>query len=162
MPALTRRRYSGRSVYYGYAQGGPVRMKNCLTFGFCIALAACSSESRLPPEVPPAPPDISKAIPNIRDVAKEFHLTAQLQVAGPFNAPANYDNPYIICVKSPAQPRFTIALFYKGDKYVSSRTAIMPDGCDSAPYQALPESPPPPEPAADQPHRGKRKPKRDE
>jgi hypothetical protein len=134
-------------------------MKIWWTVGLCIALAACSSEPMLPPEALPPPPDISKAITNIRGVANEFHLTTQLQVAGPFNAPASYDHPYIICLKRLAQPQFTVALFYKGDRYVSSRIATMADGCDSASYQALPSYP---EPAVDQPHRSKRKLKRDQ
>jgi hypothetical protein len=134
-------------------------MKIGLAIAVCITLAACSSEPRLPPEAPLPLPDIAKDIPKIRGIANEFHLTQGLQIAGPFTAPASYDNPYIICVKSLAQPRFTIALFYKGDRYVSSRIATMADGCDSASYQALPS---PPEPVVDQPHRGKRKLKRDQ
>jgi hypothetical protein len=137
-------------------------MKIWPTIAVCIALAACSSEPRLPPEAPLPLPDISKNLPTIRSVSREFHLTGQLLIAGPFDAPVQYDNPYIICLRSASETQFTVALFYKGDKYQTSRIATMADSCDSASYQPLPDSAPDPGSTIDKPHRGKRKLKRDQ
>jgi uncharacterized membrane protein len=83
-------------------------------------------------------PDIQKAVPNIKTVADQYHLTGQLEIAGPIEAPVVSTPPWVICLKSPSQPRFTVALFYNGDTSVSARTATIADRCDSQTYRSLP------------------------
>jgi hypothetical protein len=86
-------------------------------------------------KLPPQRPDITKALPAIKTVVGQMNLPGPLQFAGPFATPNKYDPPYIICLKSSSETRFTVALFFKGDTYVSARTATAADRCDSAPYQ---------------------------
>jgi hypothetical protein len=105
--------------------------------GLCVTLAACSPVPRLPPETVP-PPSLAKATANIRTVAGQYHLTGQLEVAGPIEAPIVSTPPWVICLKSASQPRFSVALYYKADIYVSSHEATLGDHCDSQAFQALP------------------------
>jgi hypothetical protein len=116
-------------------------MKNWRTIGLCITLAACSSGPKSPPvpAAPPPPPDIMKALPAIKAVVSQMNLTGPLQFAGPFATSTKNDPPHIICLKSSSETRFTVALFFKGDKYDSARIATTADQCDRAPYQALPD-----------------------
>jgi hypothetical protein len=102
----------------------------------CIALAACSSVEVA--KEPAPPPDVSKAIPIIKTVASQYHLTGQLEIAGPIEAAIASSIPWIICLRSAATPRQTIALFYRKDEYVSSRLSTIGDRCDSQIYKALP------------------------
>jgi hypothetical protein len=108
-----------------------------VTVGFCVALAGCSGAHDMPVEPTPAP-SIPKAIPVIKIAAGQYHLAGQLQIAGPIEAPAASLTPWVICLKSGSEPRFTVALFYKGDTFVSSRVATLGDRCDSQAYQPLP------------------------
>jgi hypothetical protein len=91
----------------------------------------------MPVEPTPAP-NILKAIPAIKFTAGQYHLTGQLEIAGPIEAPAASLIPWVICLKSASEPRFTVALFYKADTLVSSREATIGDRCDSQAYQPLP------------------------
>jgi hypothetical protein len=116
------------------------RMKSWQAIGFCITLAACSSEPKPPPAPapPPPPPEITKALPAIKNVVGQMQLRGPLLFAGPFATASKDDPPYIICLKSTSESRFTIALFFKGDKYDSARMATMADRCDGQPYLPLP------------------------
>jgi hypothetical protein len=51
----------------------------------CFALAGCSSFDELESD-PKPPPAISKAAPNIKTVAAQYHLTGTLEIAGPIDA----------------------------------------------------------------------------
>jgi hypothetical protein len=110
--------------------------------GLCIALAACSSEPKPstapPPPPPPPPPEIAKALPAIKTVVDRMNLPGPFQFAGPFATSSRSDPPHFFCLKSNSESRFTITLFFKGDKYESARIATPADHCDGAPYQALP------------------------
>ena len=115
-------------------------MKNWQAIGFSLALAACSSAPK--PQTassPPSPPDITKALPAIKSVIGQMNLTGPLLLAGPFATSTKLDPPHYFCLKSTAETRFMVVLFFKGDKYDSARTATAVDHCDGAPYQALPD-----------------------
>jgi hypothetical protein len=86
----------------------------------------------------PSTPDISKALPAIKNVVDQMHLAGPLQFAGPFATANKDDPPHIICLKSTSETRFTVALFFKGDKYDSARMATVADRCDGQTYQPLP------------------------
>jgi hypothetical protein len=108
-----------------------------VTVGFCVALAGCSGAHDMPVEPTPAP-NIPKAIPVVKFVASQYHLTGQLEIAGPIEAHAASLTPWVICLKSASEPRFTVALFYKADTLVSSRMATIGDRCNSQAYESLP------------------------
>jgi hypothetical protein len=82
-------------------------------------------------------PDLAKSLSKIRDVAGEYHLTGQLEVAGPIDAPVASLNPWLVCLRSASETRFIVALAYKGNDYVSAREAIMADRCEKQAYQPL-------------------------
>ena len=75
----------------------------------------------------------------IKNVAGQYHLTGELQIAGPIKAPAISLDPWVICLRSPSETHFTIAIFYKTDALVSSREATIADHCDSQAYQSMPK-----------------------
>lgn len=105
--------------------------------GLCGAsVAACSAIHDMPEEAKPAP-DVQKAISNIKAVAGQYHLTGQLEIAGPIEAPIVSTPPWVICLRSAATPRQTYALFYTADTYVSSRMSTIGDRCDSQTYQPV-------------------------
>jgi hypothetical protein len=82
-------------------------------------------------------PDVQKAVPNIKAVAGQYHMTGQLEIAGPIDAPVVSLTPWVICLKSASQPRFAIALFYKADAFVSARQTTIADRCDNQTYRPL-------------------------
>jgi hypothetical protein len=100
-------------------------------------MTGCSGIQDLP-DVPKTAPDVQKAGANVKAVAGQYHLSGQLEIAGPIEASIVSTTPWIICLKSTSQPRFTVALFYKADTYVSSREATMADRCDGQIYRRLP------------------------
>jgi hypothetical protein len=100
-------------------------------------LAGCSSFLEEAEQVPA--PDIAKEISAIKTVAGQYHLTGELQFAGPIKAPTASLIPWVICLRSPSESRFTIAIFYKATELVSSREATVADRCDSQSYQPLPK-----------------------
>jgi hypothetical protein len=108
----------------------------CLIVGLALTLAGCSSVIDAVEQEPS--PDITKAKLNIITIASEYHLPGQLQIAGPIEAPPVSLTPWVICLRGTSEARFTVALFYKGDTYVSSRESTIADGCDSQNYQPLP------------------------
>jgi hypothetical protein len=116
-------------------------MKNWWAIGLSIALAGCWSAPKPQGAAapPPSPPDITKALPAIRTVVGQMNLTGPLLFAGPFATASKLDPPHFFCLKSTAETRFTVVLFFKGDQYDSARTATAADHCDGAPYQALPD-----------------------
>ena len=102
-----------------------------------FTLTGCSS---LLEEVEQASaPDIAKTISAIKTVAGQYHLTGELQIAGPIKAPAASLDPWVLCLRSPSETRFTIAIFYKADALVSSREATIADRCDTQSYQPIPK-----------------------
>jgi hypothetical protein len=118
-----------------------LRKSQLLTFSAVInlgfLLAGCSSLLEEVEQVPA--PDVAKAMSAIKNVAGQYHLTGELQIAGPIKAPAVSLDPWVICLRSPSETRFTIAIFYKADTLVSSREATVADHCDSQAYQRLPK-----------------------
>ena len=118
-----------------------LRKSQLLTFSAVInlgfLLAGCSSLLEEVEQVPA--PDVAKAMSAIKTVAGQYHLTGELQIAGPIKAPAVSLDPWVICLRSPSETRFTIAIFYKADAVVSSREATLADHCDSQAYQRLPK-----------------------
>jgi hypothetical protein len=101
--------------------------------GVCgTAMTGCSNFEDLPDE-PRTAPDVQKAGTNVKVVAGQYHLSGQLEIAGPIEAPIVSMLPWM----SALQPRFTVALFYKADTFVSSREATMADRCDSQIYRPL-------------------------
>jgi hypothetical protein len=111
----------------------------CLVMaGVCgTAMTGCSGFQDLPDE-PKTAPDVQKAGANIKAVAGQYQLSGQLEIAGPIEAPIVSTPPWVICLKSASQPRFTVALFYKADAFVSSREATIADRCDGQIYRPLP------------------------
>jgi hypothetical protein len=83
-------------------------------------------------------PNSASAAATIRTVATQYHLTGQLEVAGPIEAPIASTPRWVICLKSASERRFTVALFFKAETYVSSRQATIGDRCDGQAYQSLP------------------------
>jgi hypothetical protein len=111
----------------------------CLVMaGVCgTAMTGCSGFQDLPDE-PKTAPDVQKAGANIKAVAGQYQLSGQLEIAGPIEAPIVSTPPWVICLKSASQPRFTVALLYKADAFVSSREATIADRCDGQIYRPLP------------------------
>jgi hypothetical protein len=105
--------------------------------GVVLTLAGCSSSLEEVEQVPA--PDVAKAISAIKNVAGQHHLSGELQIAGPIKASATSLDPWVICVRSPSEARFTIAIFYKADALVSSREATIADHCDSQAYRPMPK-----------------------
>jgi hypothetical protein len=104
---------------------------------FCLASAACSGMHDMPEEPNPAP-DVKKAIPSVKAVATQYHLTGQLEIAGPIEAPIMSSIPWVICLRAASAPHQTYALFFKADTYVSSRMSTIGARCDTQSYQPLP------------------------
>ena len=102
-----------------------------------FTLAGCSSLLEEVEQVPA--PDVAKAILAIKNVAGEYHLTGELQIAGPIKASETSLDPWVICLRTPSEARFTIAIFYKADALVSSREATIADHCDSQAYHPMPK-----------------------
>lgn len=106
----------------------------------CTSLGACSgminSEHQ---NDQPSPPNAQLAFPNIKKVAAQYHLTGQLEFAGPFEAPITSPAPWEICLKGASDTRFSVALLYKGDTFNSAREATMGDHCDHQNYQIIPD-----------------------
>jgi hypothetical protein len=100
-------------------------------------MTGCSSFEDLPDE-PKTAPDVQKAGANVKVVAGQYHLSGQLEIAGPIEASIVSSPPWIICLKSASQPRFAVALFYKADTFVSAREGTIADRCDSQIYRPLP------------------------
>ncbi|WMT72534.1 hypothetical protein [Bradyrhizobium sp. Ash2021] len=113
-------------------------MRRSAIMVLCAVLGACSSINEAAKEPVPAP-DASKAVPIIKTVAGQYHLTGQLEIAGPIEAPIASSIPWVICLRSASAPRQTYALFYKKDEYVSSRISTIGDRCDSQVYEPLPK-----------------------
>jgi hypothetical protein len=107
--------------------------------GLFVGLIGCSSVEHTPLD-PGPPPDVSKAKPFLNSVAAQYHLTGPLEVAGPIQASSVSSVPWIICLRSPATPQLTYAVFFRAEAYVSSRISIIGDRCDSQSYQPLPTS----------------------
>jgi hypothetical protein len=110
-------------------------LMRCAIIFLGLSLAGCSSALD---EIAQDPsPDVAKAISAIKVVADEYHLTGQLQVAGPIEAPAISLIPWVICLRGASESRFTVALFFKGDAYISSRESVLSDRCDSQTYRPV-------------------------
>jgi hypothetical protein len=80
----------------------------------CAALAACSSVEVASEPIPP--PDMSKVMPAVRSFATQVHLAEPLEFSGPLEAPRNYFQRWMLCIRSAATPRKTYALFSKKKK----------------------------------------------
>ncbi len=102
----------------------------------CAALAACSSVEVAKEPVPQ--PDMSKAMPALRGLAVQAHLAEPLEFAGPIEAPYNYIERWMICLRSAATPRKTYALLFAKDELKSSHLSVTMDPCDSQTYGPLP------------------------
>jgi hypothetical protein len=73
--------------------------------GVCgTVMTGCSNFQNLPDE-PKTAPDVQKAGANIKVVAGQYHLSGQLEIAGPIEAPIVSTPPWIICLKSASQVR---------------------------------------------------------
>jgi hypothetical protein len=107
-----------------------------MTIGFGLVLTGCSSFLEDVAQVPS--PDIAKAIATIKATGSQYHLTGQLLIAGPMEAPTVSLVPWVICLRAASESRFTVALFYKADELVLSRESTISDGCDSQTYRPLP------------------------
>jgi hypothetical protein len=114
-------------------------MRMIATLLGCAALAACSSIEVAQETVPP--PDMTKAVPAIRGLANQAHLAEPLEFAGPIEAPRNYLQRWMICLRSAATPRKTYALFFEKDELKSSHMSATMDPCDSQTYGPLPPGP---------------------
>jgi hypothetical protein len=112
-------------------------MRFCLIAVLALTLAGCSSVIDAVEQQEPSP-DIATAKAVISTVATQYHLPGQWQIAGPIEASVVSLTPWVICLRSASEARFTIALFYKGNTYVSSRESTVADGCDSQTYRPLP------------------------
>jgi hypothetical protein len=67
-----------------------------IVIGVVFTLAGCSSLLEELEQVPA--PDIAKAISAIKNVAGQYHLAGELQIAGPVKAPAVSLDPWVICL----------------------------------------------------------------
>jgi hypothetical protein len=90
------------------------------------------------PDEPKIVPDVQGAIPDIKKIAAQYHLTGPLEIAGPIEAPITLITPWEFCLKSASETRFKIALLYKGTAFDSARQATMADHCDDQNYQTIP------------------------
>jgi hypothetical protein len=102
----------------------------------CATLAACSSVEVAKEATPP--PDMSKVMPTLRGFAAQAHLAEPLEFSGPMEAPSNYLERWMICVRSAAAPRKTYALLYQQDELKSSHMSATMDPCDSQTYGPVP------------------------
>jgi hypothetical protein len=118
---------------------GRLRKSQILAVGtvisLCLMVTGCSSFIEEVEQIPA--PDITKAISEIKIVATQYHLTGDLQIAGPIKAPEISLVPWVICLRSPSETRFTVAIFYKANTLVSSREALIVDHCDSQTYRPI-------------------------
>jgi hypothetical protein len=112
-------------------------LRHLAALAFCLASAACSGLHDMPEEPNPAP-DVNKVIPNVKAVAAQYHLTGQIEIAGPIQAPIMSSVPWVICLRAASAPQRTYALFFKADTYVSSRISTLGDHCDAQAYHPLP------------------------
>jgi len=116
----------------------------------CAALAACSSVEVAKEAIPP--PDMSKVMPAIRGLGAQAHLADPLEFSGPIEAPRNYLEHWMICLRSATAPRKTYAVLFEKDELKSSHMSATMDPCDSQTYGpvpageavAPPAAPPPP------------------
>jgi hypothetical protein len=114
-------------------------MRMIATMLGCAALAACSAVEVAQEPIPP--PDITKAGPAIRGFATQAHLAEPLEFSGPLEAPRNYLQPWMICLRSADTPRKTYALLFQKDDLKSSHMSATMDPCDSQTYGPLPPGP---------------------
>jgi hypothetical protein len=106
----------------------------------CVLLAACSTNPAHPPSTTISAPDPSKAAESLRKVAAEAKLEEPLEISASIRAHAISSIPWIICLRSGAtelSKRRPLAVFYKGDQYVTARMSVIVDGCEGQAFTAL-------------------------
>jgi hypothetical protein len=102
----------------------------------CAALAACASVDVA--KEPISPPDMSKLMPTLRGFGTQAHLAEPLEFSGPMEAPTNYLEHWMVCLRSAATPRKTYALLFQKDELKSSHMSATMDPCDSQIYGPVP------------------------
>jgi hypothetical protein len=106
-----------------------------IVLGLSAPHVGCSS---MPDEMDREPaPDVAEALSTINTVAAEYHLTGQLDIAGPIEAPVASLDPWLVCLRSPSETRFIVAIAYQGNTYVSAREATIADQCEKQAYHPL-------------------------
>lgn len=103
-------------------------------------LAACASDPQNLASTRISPPDPSKVIESLRKVAVEAKLEEPHEISAPIRAHPISSIPWIICLRSGATElsrRRTLAVFYEGDKHVTTRMSVIVDRCESQAFTAL-------------------------
>ncbi|KRQ96795.1 hypothetical protein CQ10_30290 [Bradyrhizobium valentinum] len=106
----------------------------------CILLAACSSGPEHPANATVSAPDPSKITESLKKVAAEAKLEEPHVISAPIRAHSISSVPWIICLRSGAtelSKRRTLAVFYEGDKHVTTRMSVIVDRCESQAFTAL-------------------------
>ncbi|ANW05305.1 hypothetical protein LMTR13_05035 [Bradyrhizobium icense] len=106
----------------------------------CILLAACSSDPARLPSATISAPDLSKVMESLKKAAAEAKLAEPHEISAPIRAHPISSVPWIICLRSGATElsrRRPLAVFYKGNEYVTTRMSVIVDRCESQVFTAL-------------------------
>jgi len=105
-----------------------------------ILLAACSSDPQNLASTKIGAPDPSKVIESLKQVAAEAKLEEPHEISAPIRAHPVSSVPWIICLRSGAtelSKRRPLAVFYEGDRHVTTRMSVIVDRCESQAFTAL-------------------------
>jgi len=106
----------------------------------CVQLPSCSSHMDSTKEAVINPPDTAKVIRALKSVASDAKLEQPHQISVPIRAHPISSVPWIICLRSGATElsrRRPLAVFFKGNEFVSARMSAIVDGCDSQAFSDL-------------------------
>lgn len=106
-----------------------------------LALTGCSffTEDAAAP-APINAPEPAKAVEGAKRAATEAKLTEPLEVTSVRKADPLSPGPYIVCVRGAASektPRYTYAVFFKNNDFVSSRMSVLIDDCEAQAFSHL-------------------------
>jgi hypothetical protein len=105
-----------------------------------ILLAACASDPQNLASAKVSAPDPSKVIESLRKVAAEAKLEEPLEISAPVRAHPISSIPWIICLRSGATElsrRRPLAVFYEGDRHVTTRMSVIVDRCENQAFTVL-------------------------
>lgn len=106
----------------------------------CFLSMSCSTDPAHLASATISAPDPTKVTELLRKVAVEAKLDEPHEISAPIRAHPISSIPWIICLRSGAtqlSKRRPLAVFYKGNEYVTARMSVIVDRCESQAFTAL-------------------------